>query len=99
MGLGEATAPIYENGVVIGYLMIGQILCKEDLPQAAKKIEMAAKTANIDQEPFLALLKQMPCHDKSYINACVRVMSMCATYLYCNRIIKNKKKSFVSPAR
>lgn len=90
MGLDEAIAPIYENDVIIGYLMIGQILCAENYNTTTEKILETTAKYDIPCEEFLGMLGKMPCKDREFINSCVNIMSMCASYLYFNKIIKNK---------
>lgn len=90
MGLDEAVAPIYENDVIIGYLMIGQILCAENYNATTEKIINTTAKFDIPNGEFLAMLGKMQCKDREFINSCVNIMSMCASYLYFNKIIKNK---------
>lgn len=90
MGLSEAIAPIYENGVIIGYLMIGQILCSENYEKAKEIIVGTADEHSISAEKFLRELEKMPYKSREYINSCVNIMSMCASYLYFSKIIQNK---------
>ena len=91
MGLEEAVAPIYENDVIIGYLMIGQILCSENYNHTVERIMATTEKHGITHNEFLDILGKMPCKDRDFINSCVNIMSMCASYLYFNKIIKNRK--------
>lgn len=90
MGLDEAITPIYENDIIIGYLMIGQILCAENYNASVEKIINTTQNFGIPNGEFLAMLKEMPCINREFINSCANIMSMCASYLYFNKIIKNK---------
>lgn len=90
MGLNEAVSPIYENDIVIGYIMIGQILCSENIGVAEAKTEESTKRYGISPVPFKDMLKDMKKTDEAYIRSAVSMMSMCASYLYFNKIIKRK---------
>lgn len=90
MNLLEAIAPIIENGIIIGYMMLGQILSKNGVGAAKEKALQACDQYMLDREKLLPELEKIKIVDDSFINSAVSMMSMCACYLYYNRIIENK---------
>ena len=90
LGLAEAIAPICENDIIIGYMMLGQILCEQDIQVAEMMSERTAKKYGFDKAEFLRFLSDVKIVSDDFINSAVNMMSMCACYLYCNKIIKNK---------
>ena len=81
MSVTEAIAPIYANGIHVGYLMFGQIL---RLPR-----QTVAAAANDHGIPVTdRMLRQMPTADNSYIHSAVRMMRVCADYLCTREIIR-----------
>lgn len=88
MGLSEAIAPIYENGVIIGYLMLGQLLNTADYERARALASIAA-----DEHGMPALKEEfgsIKVVDDKFIQAAVNMMSMCASYLYVSKIVRKQ---------
>ncbi len=90
MNLLEAIAPIIENGIIIGYMMLGQLLAKDDMEAVKEKVSLICDEYMLDEEKLLSELKKIKKIDSRFIDSAVSIMSMCACYLYYNRIIKNK---------
>ena len=91
MNLLEAIAPIIENDVIIGYMMLGQVLLKGTERETIKKTLEICEKYRLDSQKMLSELQMMKTADKHLIDSAVSMMSMCACYLYCNHIIENKK--------
>lgn len=92
MNLLEAIAPIIENDIIIGYMMLGQVLSKNDIEAVKEKVLLVCDQYRLDSEKMLSELKKIKTIDSRFINSAVSMMSMCACYLYCNRIIENKRE-------
>lgn len=92
MNVIEAISPIYANEVNIGYMMFGQIVEKssDDVYEKAKTISKQFSIKLTDE-----MISQMPCADMEYINSAVSMMTMCASYLYTNELIRNNPDIFV----
>ncbi len=90
LGLAEAIAPICENDIIIGYMMLGQILCERDWKNVAKLAGDTADRFGFDKIKFMDHLKDVRVVSEDFITSAVNMMSMCACYLYYNKIIKNK---------
>lgn len=82
----EAISPIYFNEIHVGYLMFGQILCTEH-DNFKEKVKKIGKEYNLNFTD--SMISEMTVADLSYINSAVNMMSMCASYLYTNEIIRN----------
>ena len=90
MNLLEAIAPIIENGIIIGYMMLGQLLSKHDIETVKEKVSLICDEYMLDREKLLSELKRIKTIDGRFIDSAVSIMSMCACYLYYNHIIKSK---------
>ena len=90
MNLIEAIAPIIENDIIIGYMMIGQIMNNSSFDSVKKEAEQVSKKFNLDSNALLSGLKEFRLVDNSFIYSAVNMASMCACYLYCNQIIKDR---------
>ncbi len=89
-GLMEAYIPICVEGNIIGHLLTGQILCEENVEYARAKAKEYEKLCGLDTPLFSDLLEKEAIVDRSYLQAAVNMMEMCASYLYLNRIICKK---------
>lgn len=90
MNLVEAVAPICENNIIIGYMMIGQMLDVSNIQTIQNKVYKISSEYNLDYDSLLENLKLLPSVNKKYIIATVKMLSMCIFYLYFNNIVYNK---------
>jgi AraC-like DNA-binding protein len=80
-GLLEATAPITDNGVLLGYIMFGQI---SDVPERKKFLtEMSARasTLGISRAACLKTTTRIPAYTAERINAAAKVLEACISYV------------------
>ena len=92
MSVIEAIAPIYANEVNMGYLMFGQIL-ENDYKEVYEKAKAVSQAYNVELTDDI--ISEMTVADMLYINSAVNMMTMCASYLYTNEIIRNNPDIFV----
>ena len=90
MGLTEATVPIYENSVTIGYLMLGQVIDRKNTDEALHLIKNACSKYGFDEESIEKQFGKVKIASAKMIKSAANIMSMCACYLYTNKIIKNR---------
>lgn len=90
MNLAEAIAPITENGITIGYMMLGQLVIDSDAEKVKKQVETVCRNYNFDFNNLSDKMCRLRVVSRSDINSAVSIMSMCSWYLYVNKIIKNK---------
>ncbi len=89
MGLSEAITPIYENEILLGYLMMGGILCNENEALLQENILRVCASYGLRRDTLKELADKLIRTDEERIYAALHVTSMCACYLYCNNIIRN----------
>jgi len=87
MGLSEIITPIVENGIIIGYMMIGQILMESDTSNVRKLIYLAEKKYGVDKNALLSELDKIKLSSRDFLDSAIGVLSMCICYLYTNNII------------
>ena len=92
MGLGEAIAPICENDIIIGYMMMGQILCDGEENIVENNVAVLSDDYSIDKNILSGGLSMLKSVNDEFISSALNMMSMCACYLYCNKIIQNKSE-------
>ena len=92
LGAIEAIAPIYAGELNAGYLMFGQIR-----PEDTDGIKAAAAAANARHGTEMTdeMIDEMTAADDSFIGSAVNMMTMCASYLYANEIIRGNPNLLV----
>lgn len=90
MGLTEAVVPIYENSVIIGYMMLGQVIDRKNTDEALRLISEACNKYGFDEETIKQQFGKVKNASAKMIQSAANIMSMCACYLYTNKIIKNR---------
>ena len=88
MHITEAIAPIIANGVILGYLLFGQVLCGEDEEKAYKNALQIAANFSFDKDEFTKKLADIRRATTEYLTSALHVMTMCAGYLYTSEIIR-----------
>lgn len=88
MGLTEAIAPICEEDVIIGYMMIGQILGETDRHTAEEQIRRVCALYKMDAAALQGKLDACKTFTEDAIRAVLNMLSMCICYLHVHRIVK-----------
>lgn len=85
-GLAEAISPLRINGVVLGYIMLGQIIDKDKKKKNKENIlEYVQKYLNKNLEEEYGRLTTK---NKMQIEAAANIMEACACYLWVNHLVK-----------
>lgn len=85
-GLIEAVAPIRINGVIVGYMMLGQILEKHNKSLNMKKIMTNIEKYSIPQ--VIESIDLLTTKSYSEIKSASKIMESCVCYLLMNHVIK-----------
>ena len=93
MGLTEAVAPIMDNNAVIGYLLFGQILSEDALPQIKEKLKRGDFG---EREELMEALDSLEPTEDRIIKASARLMAMCASYITLKDILKIRQESIAA---
>lgn len=94
MGLTESVSPLCDNGVVIGYIMFGQICDSEKARADIRRLlpEISEKHS-LDSGTLEEGLRKIKIIDNETICSLARILEMCACYLYLKRIIEVRADS------
>lgn len=95
--LYEAVAPLYDFGVLSGYLMMGQVL---DTSRTCRRsvLEKAAGY-DIDSDLLARSVRKIPCRTKEQIEACISIMEMCAGYLSLSNYLRAERRDLTDNVR
>ena len=96
-GLYEAVAPLYNFGVLSGYLMMGQII--DDIPETVGLVKSATAQYNYDAEKLLSAINSIPKIKKQMISSYISIMTVCASYLTLTNTLKPHNEDLAMIAR
>lgn len=95
MGLSEAISPIQDNGVTVGYMMLGGVLDEGNHPLCRQRIDELPHTLDALKEQLYGELDTLPVKTGDAIRAAARLLEMCVCYLWYNQIIEARSGSLV----
>ncbi len=87
MGLTEACAPIIENNVVIGYLMVGQALGEDDRDAVGEAVASLEEKYGADKAELERALASMTPISKDKLASAAKILGVCANYLCSGNIV------------
>lgn len=88
MNLTESISPIIKNDTIIGFVMIGEIVLKENIDIIKTKI--AAMKDKKTRERLYAELAKMKSTDNEHITAVSDIINMCTSYLWLEQLVSTK---------
>ena len=91
-GLIEATIPLVENHIIIGYLMFGQISGDRTYRELTANLE--AKLSEYGIPPNFEPAAGIPLKSDDEIHAAAKIMEACALYAMLNQTISMKSQHF-----
>lgn len=86
MGLTETVTPIICDDTIVGYIMMGQKLMREDIDKVKSNIESFPDESK--REEMLSALEKMKYTSTEELNAICKLVQMCASYLRMKKFIK-----------
>lgn len=93
-GLIEATAPLVDNGMVIGYIMFGQITDAKDQDALEALVQKAFDqyrlTPGHPLTPYLAITKK----STEQIQAAAKILEACTFYVLFKRLMYARRQNF-----
>lgn len=85
-GLTESIAPIKMNGIILGYIMLGQIIDKSK--KKKKKNEILSYAHDYTNLDLAEEYDKLTTKNKKQIEAAANIMEACACYLWANRLVR-----------
>ena len=80
-GIVESVTPIFYEGTLIAYLMLGKFRDAEQLYSSTNAAEEAAKKYKLDKKQLLELYDKLPVYANSYINSAISILEACVCYI------------------
>lgn len=93
-GLIEATAPLMDNGILMGYIMFGQITDTRDDEELTAMIKNTfadcGLPADTDPSPCLDITRK----STEQIRAAARILEACTFYVHLKRLMYTRRQNF-----
>lgn len=89
-GLVEATAPICDEGVVLGYVMFGQITDNPNREEFLKNMARVCENYGLPPE-YSDMAKSIKYHSVEQVNAAAKILEACTCYVLLNDLISIRK--------
>lgn len=90
MGLSEILTPIISSGVTIGYILVGQSVCAEDVERVKKNVEKYPDKSKIKM--LLSELEKVKILSDEELSAMARLVSVCTSYIDMKKLIKQREE-------
>jgi len=97
-GLVEATAPLKDNGVTIGYFMFGQITDVADRESFTSHISSMCERyglSSVSSKTAVEKSGDVGYHSEEQIQATAKILEACTYYVLLNQLISKQKERFV----
>lgn len=95
-GLTEAVSPLYNFGILTGYLMMGQIKDDKTDPHTTENALLRLGIDETQAHEFVENTKTVP---EDMIHSCVKIMTICAQYLTLSNAMPGAKPTVAEAAR
>lgn len=92
MGLNEIASPIVKDGIILGYLLFGQITDEKDRARIGERIEKLDYPELFKSE-LRAAAPQVKYRSQDYISSITKILEMSAAYIMMKDIISIKSGS------
>lgn len=91
-GLTEAVAPLYENDIIIGYIMFGQITNIKDKKKFTEKAEFLCRDYPLDKREFAEKILTVPYKNNEQVMAVSEIINAFTAYIYLDHIVSLEKE-------
>lgn len=93
-GLIEATAPIITDGIVIGYLMLGQVSNAASPEALRERLSACLQKDGISEPGWEDTIPEIPLHSDAQIRAAAQIMESCVSYILYKNLISIQRQNF-----
>lgn len=94
-GLVETTAPLIDNGTVIGYIMFGQITDNADKISLEKNMAGILRRYGLDHTDFNASLYNVTFKTQEQIQAASKILEACTFYVLLKDMVSLQRENFI----
>ena len=87
-GLCEATAPLTENGRIIGYMMFGQVADSKEKDTVSKRLADIAESYGCISEKYLEHIEKIKSKSTRQFKAAANILDACAKYVLIKELVR-----------
>ncbi len=95
-GLVEATAPIKNNGIVIGYIMFGQISDCDDPERLCRTLRAICQQYNVYNASYEQCFHQIIFKTEQQIQAAATILEACTLYMVYKELVSQENERFIN---
>lgn len=95
-GLVEATSPLLNNGVIIGYIMFGQITDNKNKYEFINKVSQICEKYNLLDTDYIRAIKNVKYKNHKQIRSSAKILEACTYYLLLNQLVFVEKEYFIN---
>ncbi len=92
----EATAPIIHDGILLGYLMLGQISNLVEQSSLESLISTTLKNCNLKYDTVKDIAQKIPLKSDAQIMAAAKLLEVCISYILLEKMIYVSKQTFIN---
>lgn len=94
-GLIETTAPLIDNGAVIGYIMFGQITDNPDKESLQRSLSEAVTRSNREHKDMDSSIYNVAYKSDDQIHATAKILEACTLYVLLSNMISLRNENFI----
>lgn len=94
-GLVETTAPLIDNGAIIGYIMFGQITDLDNPSEVAAMLKEVLKDFCLDQHGYNASIYAITVKNQEQIQAAAKILEACTFYVLLKDMVSLQRENFI----
>ncbi len=94
-GLTETTAPLIDNGMVIGYVMFGQVTDNTDKEAVNSQIETVLEKYGFDKNDYDPSILDINFKTKDQIQAAARILEACTFFVLLKDMVSLHRETFI----
>lgn len=95
-GLTEAAAPLFENNIIIGYIMFGQITNVKNKTDFVSRAKKQCDNYPLDESEFDSKILAVPYKNNEQLKAASEIINAFTAYIYLEHIVALKKEETLS---
>jgi len=95
-GLTEAAAPLFENNIIIGYIMFGQITNVKNKTDFVSRAKSLCREYPLDETEFDSKILTVPYKNNEQLKAASEIINAFTAYIYLEHIVSLKKEETLS---
>lgn len=94
-GLCETVTPIILDNVVVGYIMLGKFIDRENRYSTIEKVRQTAKKYDLDENKLISLYEQIPVVSMQHLTSAINILQLCITQILEKHFIQVKNLALI----